>query len=75
VEKYLELFCGKKPIVILIEDGADTPEIAPSAVRAAIGVAAFAGLRQGEIGGNGGKTTTGIFSISDARCGGLTFSP
>ena len=51
VEKHLELFSGKKPIVILSEDGAYTPEIAQSVVRAIIGVAAFAGLRQGEIRG------------------------
>ena len=51
VEKHLELFSGKKPIVILTEDGAYTPEIAQSVVRATIGVAAFAGLRQGEIRG------------------------
>jgi len=51
VEKHLELFSGTKPIVILAEDGAYTPEITQSVVRAAIGVAAFAGLRQGEIRG------------------------
>jgi integrase len=51
VEKHLELFSGTKPIVIPTEDGAYTPEIAQSVVRATIGVAAFAGLRQGEIRG------------------------
>jgi len=51
VEKHLELFSGTKPIVIPTEDGAYTPEIAQTVVRTAIGVAAFAGLRQGEIRG------------------------
>ncbi len=51
VEKHLELFSGKEPIVILTEDGPYTPEITKGVVRAAIGVAAFAGLREGEIRG------------------------
>jgi hypothetical protein len=35
VEKHLELFSSTKPIVIFNEDGAYTPEIAQSVVRAA----------------------------------------
>ena len=39
------------PIAILTEDGPYTPEITQGVVRAVIGVAAFAGLREGEIRG------------------------
>lgn len=51
VEKHLELFSGTEPIVILTEDGPYTPEITQGVIRAVIGVAAFAGLREGEIRG------------------------
>jgi integrase len=51
VEKHLELFSGKQQIVIPTEDGFYTPEISQGVVRAVIGVAAFAGLREGEIRG------------------------
>jgi hypothetical protein len=51
VEKHLELFSGTEPLVILTEDGPYTPEIDQGVVRAAIGVATFAGLREGEIRG------------------------
>jgi integrase len=51
VEKHLKLFSGTEPIVIPTEDGPYTPEITQGVVRAVIGVAAFAGLREGEIRG------------------------
>jgi len=51
VEKHLELFSGAGPIVIFTEDGPYTPEITQGVVRAVIGVAAFAGLREGEVRG------------------------
>ena len=51
VEKHLALFSGTEPIVILTEDGPYTPEITQGVIRAVIGVAAFAGLREGEIRG------------------------
>ena len=51
VEKHLELFSGTEPIVISREDGPYTPEITQGIVRAVIGVAALAGLREGEIRG------------------------
>ena len=51
VEKHLELFSGTGPIVIPTKDGPYTPEITQGVVRAVIGVAAFAGLREGEIRG------------------------
>lgn len=51
VEKHLELFSGTEPMVIITEDGQYTPEITQAVVRAIIGVAAFAGLREGEIRG------------------------
>jgi len=51
VEQHLELFSGIKPMVIPTEDGPYTPEISQRVVRAAIGVAAFAGLRHGEVRG------------------------
>ena len=51
VEKHLELFSGTEALVILTEDGPYTPQITQGVVRAAIGVAAFAGLREGEIRG------------------------
>jgi integrase len=51
VEKHLELFSGTEPIVIPTKDGPYTPEITQGVVRAVIGVAAFAGLREGEIRG------------------------
>ena len=51
VQKHLELFSGTEPIVILTEDGPYTPRITQGVVRALIGVAAFAGLRAGEIRG------------------------
>jgi integrase len=51
VEKHLELFSGTEPIAVLTEDGPYTPEITQGVVRAVIGVAAFAGLREGEIRG------------------------
>lgn len=51
VEKHLELFSGKQQIVIPTEGSPYTPEISQRVVRAVIGVAAFAGLRKGEIRG------------------------
>jgi integrase len=51
VEKHFELFSGTEPIVIPTKDGPYTPEITQGVVRAVIGVAAFAGLREGEIRG------------------------
>jgi hypothetical protein len=57
---------------ISTEDVPYTPEISQGVVRGVICVAAFAGLRQGKSEGNGGKTTKGISSTSDALCGGLT---
>jgi hypothetical protein len=51
VEKHLELFSGKEPIVISTEDGPYIPSITQGVVRAVIGVAAFAGLREGEVRG------------------------
>jgi integrase len=51
IEKHLELFSGTGPIVIPTEDGPYTPEISQGVVRAVVGVAAFAGLREGEIRG------------------------
>jgi hypothetical protein len=72
VGKHLELFSGAEPIVISTDDGPYAPEISQHLIKAVIGVAAFTGLRGARFGGNGGKTTTGIFSTSGARCGGLT---
>jgi integrase len=51
VEKHLELFSGTEPLLILTEGGPYTPQITQGVIRAAIGVAAFAGLREGEIRG------------------------
>jgi hypothetical protein len=51
VEKHLELFSGTEPIVISTEDGPYTPEASQHLIRAVIAVAAFAGLREGEIRG------------------------
>ena len=51
VEKHLELFSGTEPIVISTDDGPYTPEISQRLVKAVIAVAAFAGLREGEIRG------------------------
>jgi integrase len=51
VEKHLELFSGRAPIVISTVNGPYTPEVGQGVVRAVIGVAAFAGLREGEIRG------------------------
>ena len=51
VEKHLELFSGHAPIVVSTEDGPYTPEVSQGVIRAVIGVAAFAGLREGEIRG------------------------
>jgi len=51
VGKNLELFAGAEPIVISSDDGPYTPEISQHLIRAVIGVAAFAGLREGEIRG------------------------
>ena len=51
VEKHIELFSGGGPIVIPTEDVPYTPEISQGVVRGVIGVAAFAGLRQGEVRG------------------------
>jgi integrase len=51
VGKHLELFSGKEPIVISKDDGPYTPEISQHLVKAVIAVAAFAGLREGEIRG------------------------
>ena len=51
VEKHLELFSGTEPLVIPGEDDPYTPSISQPVVRAIIGVAAFAGLRKGEIRG------------------------
>jgi integrase len=60
VGKHLELFSGTEPIVISTDDGPYTPEISQRLIKAVIGVAAFAGLREGEIRGqwwedDGGK--------------------
>src|SRR5215831_19471851 len=49
IEKHLELFCGTEPITIATEDY--TPEMSQHLIRAIIGVAAFGGLREGEIRG------------------------
>jgi integrase len=51
VGKHLELFSGAAPIVISTDDGPYTPEISQRLIKALIGVAAFAGLREGEIRG------------------------
>jgi hypothetical protein len=51
IGKHLELFSGTEPIVIPTDDVPYTPEISKHLVRAVIGVAAFAGLREGEIRG------------------------
>lgn len=51
VERHLELFSGSEPIVIPTEGGLYTSAISQAVVRAVIGVAAFAGLREGEIRG------------------------
>lgn len=51
VEKHLELFSGTEPIVIQTASGPYTPGISQHVVRAVIGVAALAGLREGEIRG------------------------
>lgn len=51
VEKHLELFSSTEPIAIQTESGPYTPDISQHVVRAVIGVAALAGLRQGEIRG------------------------
>ncbi len=51
VEQHLELFSGAGPIAIPTEDGEYTPSITQGVVRALIGIAAFAGLREGEIRG------------------------
>jgi integrase len=51
VEKHLELFSGTEPIIISTGDGRYTPSMTQGVVRAVIGVAAFAGLREGEIRG------------------------
>jgi integrase len=51
VEKHLELFSGIEPLLILTDGGPYTPLITQGVIRAAIGVAAFAGLREGEIRG------------------------
>jgi len=51
VGKHLELFSGTEPIVISTDDGPYTPEISQRLIKAVIGVAAFAGLREGEIRG------------------------
>jgi hypothetical protein len=52
-------------------EGPYTPEVSQGVVRAVIGVAAFAGLREGEIRGQWWEDDDGTFSISDALCGGL----
>ena len=51
VGKHLELFSGMEPVVISTDDGPYTPEISQCLIKAVIGVAAFAGLRKGEIRG------------------------
>jgi hypothetical protein len=51
VEKHPELFSGRAPIVSSTDDGPYTPEVSQGVVRAVISVAAFAGLREGEIRG------------------------
>lgn len=51
IERHLDLF-KNDPILIIREDGSVyTPEISAGVIRALIGVAAFAGLRAGEIRG------------------------
>jgi integrase len=51
IEQHLDLF-KRDPILILNEDGSTyAPEISAGVIRAVIGVAAFAGLREGEIRG------------------------
>jgi integrase len=45
VEKHLELFSGRAPIVISTDDGPYTPEVSQVVIRAVIGVAAFAEIR------------------------------
>jgi|SRR5579864_3081368 len=51
VEQHLELFSGRAPIVICTEESPYTPEVTQGVVRAVIGLAAFAGLREGELRG------------------------
>ena len=59
--KHLELFSSAEPLFILTEGGPYTPQITQGVIRAAIGVAAFAGLREGDFESNGGKTTMATF--------------
>jgi len=66
VEKHLELFSGAGPIVISTEDGPYTPEITQGVVRAVIGVAAFAGLREGEVRGQWWEDDDG--EVLNIRC-------
>jgi hypothetical protein len=72
VEKHFELFSGTGPIVIPTNDGPYTPEIAQGVVWAIVGVAAFAGLREGEIRGQWWEDDDGTFLTSDVPSGGLT---
>jgi integrase len=52
IQKHLKVFAGDGDITIKMEDGTDyVPEISRKMVRGLIGVAAYAGLRQGEIRG------------------------
>jgi hypothetical protein len=51
VGKHLELFSGEELIVISTDDGPYAREISQHLIKAVIGVAAFAGLREGEIRG------------------------
>jgi hypothetical protein len=75
VEQHLELFSGSEPIVIPTEHGPYTPDISQAVVRAVIGVAAFAGLREGEIRGQwweddeGGDSQHPTFRLADSSQG------
>jgi integrase len=51
IEKHIELFSGTEPIIVQTDDGSYSPELSQRFIRAIIGVAAFAGLREGEIRG------------------------
>lgn len=69
IEQHLDLF-KDDPILIVNEDGSTyAPEISARVIRAVIGVAAFAGLREGEFGVCGGKTTSCLSSTYGVRSG------
>jgi integrase len=52
IEQHLELFTTEKPLVITKDDGSlYCPKLSAKVVRAVIGMASFAGLREGELRG------------------------